>query len=114
MGAGLEVVVRGDHLTIRGQTPVPAVRKGLRLYPDSDDPYAFRIDLSGLGMGTSSVVFSREPGGEVGALHVGFMPMSFQKRPNVRNPRSWVTGALAVTTMAIVVRRNGATRRQRG
>jgi CubicO group peptidase (beta-lactamase class C family) len=113
MGAGLEVVVRGDHLTIRGQTPVPAVRKGLRLYPDSDDPYAFRIDLSGLGTGTSSVVFSREPGGEVRALHLGFMPMSFQKRPNVRNPRSWVTGALAITTMAIAVRWHRATRRQR-
>jgi CubicO group peptidase (beta-lactamase class C family) len=113
MGAGLEVVVRDDHLTIRGQTPVPAVRKGLRLYPDSDDPYAFRIDLSGLGAGTSSVVFSREPGGEVTALHLGFMPMSFQKRPNVRNPRSWVTGALAVTTMAIAVRWHRATGRQR-
>lgn len=103
MGAGLEVVVRGGHLTLRGQTPVPAVRRGLRLYPDRDDPYAFRIDLSGLRTGTSSVVFSRDPGGEVTGLHLGFMPMSFQKKPDVRNPRPWVTGSLAVTTTAIAV-----------
>ena len=27
-----------SHLTIRGQTPIPAVRRGLRLHPDGDDP----------------------------------------------------------------------------
>ena len=49
LGAGVEVVVRRRQLTIRGQMPIPAVRKGLRLHPDGDDPYAFRIDLSALG-----------------------------------------------------------------
>ena len=63
--AGVEVAVRHDHLTIRGQIPVPAVRRGLRLHPDGDDPYVFRIDLPGFGSGTSPVVFSRDPGGEV-------------------------------------------------
>jgi hypothetical protein len=38
LGPGVEVVVRRDHLTIRGQIRVPAVRKGLRLHPDGDDP----------------------------------------------------------------------------
>lgn len=95
LGAGLEVVVRRDHFTIRGQTPVPAVRKGLRLHPDGDDPYVFRIDVSGFGAGTSPVVFSRGPGGQVTALHIGLMPMSFQKRPDVQNPRPWVNGAIA-------------------
>ena len=33
-----EVAVRRGHLTIRGQIPVPAVRRGLRLHPDGDDP----------------------------------------------------------------------------
>jgi CubicO group peptidase (beta-lactamase class C family) len=112
LGAGLEVVVRRDHLTIRGQTPVPAVRKGLRLHPDGDDPYAFRIDISGVGAGTSPVVFSRAPGGQVTALHIGLMPMSFQKRPDVRNPRPWVNGALAATLTAIAVHRRRTTRRQ--
>ena len=86
LGAGLEVVVRRDHFTIRGQTPVPAVRKGLRLHPDGDDPYVFRIDVSGFGAGTAPVVFSRGPGGQVTALHIGLIPMSFQKRPDVQTP----------------------------
>jgi hypothetical protein len=94
LGAGVEVVVRREQLTIRGQLPIPAVRRGLRLHPDRDDPYAFRIDLSGLGSGTSPVVFSHKPDGEVTALHFAYMPMSFRKRPDVRNPRPWVNRAL--------------------
>jgi CubicO group peptidase (beta-lactamase class C family) len=105
LGAGVEVVVRRGHLTIRGQTPVPAVRRGLRLHPDGDDPYVFRIDLSGLGFGTSPVVFSRGPVGEVRALSFGLAPMSFQKRPDVRNPRPWVTAALVAGAAAVALRR---------
>ena len=82
-----QVAVRHSHLTIRGQIPVPAVRQGLRLYPDGDDPYAFRVDLPGFGSGTSPVVFSRDPGGQVTALHLGVLPMSFRRRPGRRNPR---------------------------
>jgi hypothetical protein len=105
LGAGVEVVVRGEQLTIRGQMPIPAVRKGLRLHPDGDDPYAFRVDLSGVGPGTASVVFSRHSDGEVIALHLGLTPMSFTKRPDVRNPRPWVVGALVAGTIAMAVRR---------
>jgi hypothetical protein len=105
LGAGVEVVVRHKQLTIRGQMPIPTVRKGLRLHPDGDDPYASRIDLSGLGAGTSPVVFSRDRDGEVTALHVGRFPMSFKKCPVIRNPRPWVTAALAVGATAVAVRR---------
>ena len=105
LGAGVEVVVRRRQLTIRGQMPIPAVRKGLRLHPDGDDPYAFRIDVSAFGPDTSPVVFSRGPDGDVTALHVGLRPMSFQKRPDVLNPRRWITGALAVGATALAVRR---------
>ena len=105
LGAGVEVVVRREQLTIRGQTPIPAVRRGLRLHPDRDDPYAFRIDLSGFGSGTSRVVFSHKPDGEVTALHLGVMPMSLQKRPDIRNPRPWAKGALIVGATAIALRR---------
>jgi hypothetical protein len=90
------------------------VRKGLRLYPDGDDPDAFRIDVSALGAGTSPVVFSRGPNGEVTALHVGLTPMSFQKRPDVRNPRPWVTGALTAGASALALRRQRSRRRSRG
>ena len=104
LGAGVEVVVRRRQLTIRGQMPIPAVRKGLRLHPDGDDPYAFRIDLSALGAGTSPVVFSRGPDGEVTALHLGLAPTPFKKRPDVRNPRLWVNGALAAGATALAAR----------
>ena len=103
LGPGVEVVVRRGHLTIRGQIPVPAVRRGLRLHPDGDDPYAFRIDLPGVRVGHLPVVFSRAPGGEVTALHLGVLPMSFHKRPGVRNPRPWAAGALAAGATALAV-----------
>jgi hypothetical protein len=109
LGAGVEVVVRRGHLTVRGQIPVPAVRKGLRLYPDGEDSSAFRIELPAFGSGTSPLVFSRDPGGDVTALHLGVQPMSFRKRPDVRNPRPWVTGALAAGATAVAV-----SRRRRG
>jgi CubicO group peptidase (beta-lactamase class C family) len=102
LGPG-EVVVRRGHLTIRGQIPVPAVRKGLRLHPDGDDPDAFRIDIPGAGSGTTRVVFSREPGGQVTALHLGVLPMSFHKRPDVMTPRPGAAGARAAGTTAIAV-----------
>jgi len=38
LGAGVEVVVRRGQLTIRGQMPIPAVRRGLRLHPVGEDP----------------------------------------------------------------------------
>jgi hypothetical protein len=80
LGGGVDVAVRRGNLTLRGRIPVPAVRKGLRLHPDGDDPDAFRVDLPGYGSGTSAVVFSRKPGGQVAALHPGFFPLSFRKR----------------------------------
>ena len=104
-GAGVEVAARRGHLIIRGQLPVPAVRKGLRLHPDGDDPCAFRVGLPGFGSGTSAVVFGREPGGEVTALHLGVQPLTFHKRPDIRNPRPWVAGALAAGATALAVAR---------
>jgi hypothetical protein len=56
-------------------------------------------------LGTSPVVFSRDPDGEVTALHLGLTPMSFHKRPDARNPRPWVNGALVAAATAIAVHR---------
>jgi CubicO group peptidase (beta-lactamase class C family) len=105
LGAGLEVVVRRGQLTIRGQTPIPAVRRGLRLHPDGDDPDVFRVDLAGLGLGTCRVVFGRGSDGAVTALYLGLAPMSFQRRPDARNPRRWVNAALVGGVVAVAVRR---------
>ena len=105
VAAGAEVAVRRGQLIIRGQLPVPAVRRGLRLQPDGDDPDVFRIELPGRGAGTSRIVFSRGPAGEVTALHLAAQPITLHKRPGAGNPRLWVTGALAVGAAAVAVRR---------
>lgn len=104
LGPGLEVAMRRGYLTLRGQMPIPAIRRGLRLYPESDDPDAFRIDLSGLGLGPSPVVFGRDADGQVDAMHLGLTPMSFRKRPDRLNPRRWVSAALFAVGAAIAVR----------
>ena len=107
-GGGVEVVARGGHLWARGQMPIPALRRGLRLYPEADDPDAFRVDLSVLGLGTCPVVFSRGPDGKVTALHLGLIPMSFRKRPDRLNPRRLIGGMLAGGAAALVLRRRRA------
>jgi CubicO group peptidase (beta-lactamase class C family) len=105
LAAGVEVVVRHGQLIIRGQLPIPAVRRGLRLHPDGGDPCAFRIGLPGGGPGTARLVFSRGPGGDVTALHADPHPMTLYKRAATGNPRLWVNGALAAGAAALAVRR---------
>lgn len=97
LGASIEVAVSGGGLALRGQIPVPAVRRGLRLHPDGADPDVFRIELPGYGSGTSKVVFSRGPGGEVTALHLGVQPLTFHKnRSGDERPRPWGRSTAAV------------------
>jgi CubicO group peptidase (beta-lactamase class C family) len=81
LGPAVQVAARRDHLVVRGQLPVPAIRRGLRLYPDAGDPDVFRVILPGFGSGTSLIVFSRDSAGEVTGMHLGMQPMSFRKRP---------------------------------
>jgi CubicO group peptidase (beta-lactamase class C family) len=106
---GAAVFVHSGRLMIRPITPVPALLRGLPLYPDDDsDPYVFRVDLSAAGIGTSRVVFSREPGAAATSLHLDFAPLSFDRQPTIGNPRHWGTAALAalaVATTATAVRR---------
>ena len=111
--AGAQVLIRHGQLTLRPVTPVPALARGLPLAPDDPgDPYVFRVDLSGLGIGTGRVVFSRSPHAAVTAFHLdlGFPPLlSFDKQPAVRNPRYWAgsaLGAVAAATTAHAVRRH--------
>jgi hypothetical protein len=101
-GAGAEVVVRGGHPLLKPLTPVPAMRRGMRLYPDDpDDPWVFRVEIPEYGK-HYSVVFTQPEGGEMRLL---MEVLSFRKRPDVRNPRRWVNGALAAGTATLAVRR---------
>jgi len=103
-GAGIEVTVHGGHLMARPLTPVPAMRHGWRLYPDDpDDPRVFRTELPEFGM-SQRVVFSQAPEDGTTPPRLLIDLFSFQKRPDVRNPRRWVTGAAAVGAAALAIR----------
>jgi len=110
--AGAEVFVNRGRLMIRPFTPVPSLLRGLPLRPDDDsDPYVFRVDLSDVGIGTSRVVFSREPGAEATSLHLDFPPLSFDRQRAISNPRPWGTAALAAVAVATTARAVGRRRR---
>jgi CubicO group peptidase (beta-lactamase class C family) len=90
VGAGVEVFVRRGRLMLRALSPVPAVYRGFPLHPDDEkDPYAFRIDFSRYGMGTGRIVFSREPGAGVTAVHFELLPVSAHKRTAMRHRLAW-------------------------
>jgi hypothetical protein len=111
LGAGAEVTVRRGELVLRPLTPVRALRRGLRLWPDDpDDPQVFRVDLSDLGKGLVPVVFrSGSPDGAV-APRLLMDGMDLRKRPEARNPRRCATGALAAAAAALAVRRTASAR----
>jgi CubicO group peptidase (beta-lactamase class C family) len=112
---GAEVVVRRGQLMLRALSPIPALNRGLALHPDDDqDPYVFRIDLSGLGLGTPRVVFSREPSVGRTAVHLEFAPalMSFDKQPATKNPRPWATSAVGAVAAAATATATGRRRRR--
>jgi CubicO group peptidase (beta-lactamase class C family) len=102
MGAGAEVVVHRGHLMLKPLTPIPGMRRGFRLYPDDpDDPWVFRVHVPDYGM-ELRVVFAGGPRGGAAARLLLDM-MSFERRPDLLNPRPWVTGVAAagVATLAI-------------
>jgi CubicO group peptidase (beta-lactamase class C family) len=105
MGVGVEVRVRGGRLLLQPLTPIPALRHGLGLYPDDpDDPWVFRVEFPDYGK-SSRVVFSRGPEGRGAPMRLVLDVMSFHKRPEVRNPRRWVNGALAAGAATLAIRR---------
>ena len=104
LGAGAEVVAQGGHLMLKPLTPIPAMRRGFRLYPDDpDDPLVFRIYFPEFGMNLR-VVFDGGPN-DGRATRLLLDVMSFDRRSDFRNPRPWVTGGVAVATAALAVRR---------
>ena len=107
-GAGAEVFVRDGRLALRYLNPIPVMYRGFPLHPDDeDDPYAFRLDFSEFGIGTTRVVFSRDPGGGTMCLALEMMPLSLRRQPARTNPRLWATGALGAlgaTSAAIAIR----------
>jgi CubicO group peptidase (beta-lactamase class C family) len=113
LGAGAEVKVQRGQLLLKPLTPVPALRRGLRLYPDDpDDPWVFRVEFPDYGK-SFRVVFSRGPEDEGAPMRLLLDVMSFHKRPEVRNPRRWLNGVLAAGAATLAIRR-GLHRRASG
>ena len=87
MGAGAEVAVRRGRLVLTPLTPVPGMRTPMVLHPDDpDDPRIFRIVFPQYGR-TDRVVFTddRPP-------RLLIDVMSWEKRPDWRDPRRWAIG----------------------
>jgi CubicO group peptidase (beta-lactamase class C family) len=116
MGGGVEVLIRGGRLVARVLTPVPALFRGFPLSPDDEhDPDVFRLDLSVFGLATARVVFGRDNGRGVTAVHVDLpgQPLTLFRRPATTSRCPWPNAALGVFAAVAVVtvaRRRRATR----
>jgi CubicO group peptidase (beta-lactamase class C family) len=105
MGAGVEVRVRRRQLFLQPLSPIPALRRGMRLHPDDpDDPYVFLIDMSEMGKPPMPVVFggSSDSGGPAERLCFG--ESVFHRRPHARNPRILAAGVLGGGAGAVAAR----------
>jgi CubicO group peptidase (beta-lactamase class C family) len=105
IGAGAEVMVRRGQLVMKPLHPVPALSRGMRLHADDpDDPRVFRIQFSEYGF-NMRVVFAAAPDGSRPVTRLLTDGFSFQKRPEMRNPRLWAKGALLASATAIAIHR---------
>ena len=103
-GAGVEVAVRRDRLVLKPLTPVPGLWDAMVLHPDDpDDPRVYRVEFPRYDK-TWRVVFTDDTPPRL-LLDV----LSFQKRPDWRNPRRWGAGIAAVGVAGTVIhhRRKG-------
>ena len=109
MGFGAEVLVRDGRLILRFLTLLPELYRGFPMEPcDSNDPYAYRIDLSESGLDPMRVAFGVDANGKATELCLDLMPLKLEKRPEATNPRRWALrgiGALGMATAATALRR---------
>jgi CubicO group peptidase (beta-lactamase class C family) len=99
-GAGVEVAVRHDHLLLKPLTPVPGLRDPMVLHPDDpEDPRVYRVEFPKYDK-TWRVVFTDDTPARL-LLDV----LSFQKRPDWRNPRRWGASVAAAGVAGAVIRR---------
>lgn len=102
-GAGAEVAVRRDRLVLKPLTPVPGLWDAMVLHPDDPgDPRVFRVEFPRYDK-SWRVVFTDDTPPRL-LLDV----LSFQKRPDWRNPRRWNAAIAAVGVAGAMM---GITRR---
>jgi CubicO group peptidase (beta-lactamase class C family) len=101
-GAGVEVAVRHDRLVLRPLTPVPGLWEAMVLHPDDpEDARVYRVEFPRYDK-TWRVVFTADTPPRL-LLDV----MSFQKRPDWRNPRRWGAGIAAAGVADAMIRCRG-------
>jgi CubicO group peptidase (beta-lactamase class C family) len=99
MGPGMEVLVQGGRPVLRLRWPFPGLRRGVPLVPDDpDDPCAFRLDLTGMGLGRVRARFRRDAVTGQRAIHtdLGGQPISFVEAA-AGTSVWWIVGAACVT-----------------
>jgi len=105
IGAGAEVAVHDRHLMFKPLHPIPALRRGMRLHNDDpDDPWVFRLEFLEYGFDLR-VVFSQSPERGRTVTRLLTDTFAFQKRPDARNPRRLISGALLAGATAIAIHR---------
>ena len=109
-GGEVEVTVRNRHLVLRALSPLPALRKGLRLHPiDETDPLLFAVNAEGLFV---PVAFRRDEAGTVTVMCTGTPALTtFHRRPAWRSSGLRVKALSAAGLAATAYRRLRARRR---
>ena len=101
-GAGVEVAIRHRRLVLTPLTPVPGLRAPMVLHPDDpEDPRVYRVEFREYDK-TWRAVFTDDTPPRL-LLDV----MSFQKRPDWKNPRRWAAGIAVAGAAAAAVQRRG-------
>jgi hypothetical protein len=106
----VQVLVKKRHLVVRALSPLPELRKGLRLYPiDESDPLLFAVNVEGLFV---PVAFQRDHTGQVIVLCLGAPAMAtLHRRPTWRSSRVRLETLSAAGTAVTAYRRYRASRR---
>ena len=109
-GGEVQVVVRRRGLVIRALSPLPAIRRGLRLSPtDAGDSLLFALEIEGVVV---PVAFTRDATGLVDQLAIGPVANTvYFRRPAVRSSRLRLR--LAAAAIAAAVLRRFRSKKQR-
>jgi hypothetical protein len=107
LGGEAEVLVREGHLTLRALSPLPPLRKGLRLHAvDPGDPLRFVVSHAGVSV---PVVFERDERGAVVSVATGtrFGFLRLHRATRLRSVRLWgqAAGAAAGAAAAVTLTR---------
>jgi hypothetical protein len=103
-GGEVQVTVKGRSLVLRALSPLPELRKGLRLYPiDASDPFLFAVNVQGLFV---PIAFRCAERGRDSVLCVGAPVLAaLHRRPAWRSSRVRLQSLTIAGLVAATLRR---------